>query len=184
MKNYVNIKLVVLGDENTGKTKFIEYLITCYDNINFENYIPSNGAAFGARSIIYNNKNYNLEIWDTSGQERYSPLNRIFFRDADMIFIFYNFYERKTFERVKFMIEDVKLGCDNINCICALIGNKYDLNIDTKEYNNLVFDEEVLEFANKNNIIYTHISTMEKHSNGINGLLKKTLDKYIEINMK
>ena len=182
MNDYVKVKIVVLGDENTGKTKFIEYLKNGYDNINFENYILTTAGSLVERSIIYNDKYYKLEIWDTLGKERYSILNRLFFRDADIIFIFFNYYERKTFERVKCFIDEVKLRCENKNCICVLIGNKYDLNIESKEYNNFVFDEEVLEFANNNSIIYTHISTLEKHSNGINELMIKTFHKFIEIN--
>ena len=63
----------------------------------------------------------------------------------------------------------------------ALIANKYDLCTNSKEDYNIFSEEEVLEFVEENNLIYSHLSILEKYSNGVNELLKKAIDKYIEI---
>ncbi len=49
------------------------------------------------------------------------------------------------------------------------------------EKDNIIDDEEVLEFAEKNKLIYSHISILEKYSQGVNELFKKVLNEYLKI---
>ena len=44
----------------------------------------------------------------------------------------------------------------------------------------IIKDEEVLEYAEENNIIFSHISIFDKYEDGINELLIKILNKYIK----
>ena len=61
--------------------------------------------------------------------------------------------------------------------ICFLIRSKYDLNLNL-EKNEIVSDEEALEFADKNNFIFTHISSFEKYGNGIDNLFDIIFKEY------
>ena len=67
--------------------------------------------------------------------------------------------------------------------IFLLIRNKYDLKInqenndnDNDNDNDYVPDEEALEFADKNNIIFTHASSFEKYETGIKELFTLILN--------
>ena len=60
-----------------------------------------------------------------------------------------------------------------------MIRNKYDSKINEKNLN-IVSDEEVLEFADKNNLFFQHISCFEKNENGIINLIELILDKIFD----
>ena len=178
MDEFYEIKIVVIGAQNTGKTLFCDCLTKAYEDLNFQPYQTSFSATFRVKKLIYNNNLFKLNVWDTVGQERYTALTKIFFKDSDIILIFYNYHEKQTFERAKFFIDYTKRESVNENCIYFLICNKYDMNLKSKDYENIVPDEEAIEIAKKNNMIFRHLSTFEKYSNGINELFKKALKEY------
>ena len=146
------IKLTIVGDENTGKTMF-SFIINKNYSYTFDEYYPSLTAQYLQKKIIFNNTIFSICIWDTAGKEKYTALSKIFFMDADIIFIFFNNNDRKSFERAKVYFELVKNKFENIeNIIIFLIANKYDLTKGSEE--NIVTDEEVFEFVDKNNSYY------------------------------
>ena len=156
MDERIMIQIGLIGGENTGKTTFRNYLT----NINLDknilkNYTPSISAQFISKEFIFKNKTYSLNIWDTVGAEKYRALLKIFVKESDIIFIFYNSLFRKSFEYAKSLYEYVKNYCNSNNAIYVLICNKYDLYIKEKLMKeNIVKDEEALEFADKNNLRY------------------------------
>jgi len=172
------IKLVFIGDIKTGKTTFSKYLIDGYKSINFEEYNESNGASYAAKTLVSNNQNYLFDIWDTAGLEKYSSLIKFFYRDADIIFILFNSHNRKSFERAKRDLELAKIECTNKNVVHILVENKYDLDINSIENENIIYDEEISEYVEENNIIFSHLSILEKYSNGVNELFIKAIKEY------
>ena len=172
------IKLVFLGGINTGKTMFCNFLVKGYEHLNFGEYISTAGASYLGKNFIYNNQNYSFDIWDTAGQEKYVNLTKIFYRDADIIFVFFNSHDRKSFERAKSDIESVKIFCENENVVYILVENKYDLDINSIENENILYDEEISEYIEENNIIFSHLSLLEKYSNGFNELFIKAIKEY------
>ena len=182
MDKGIYIKLVLIGEDNTGKTIFSEYLLNGYnENLFFKEYISTVGASYMGKQLIYKNKKFNLDVWDTPGQEKFLALVKFFFKDANIIFIFYNPYKINAFDKAKEIFYYAKENISNDKCVFALIANKYDLCTNSKEDYNIFSEEEVLEFVEENNLIYSHLSILEKYSNGVNELLKKAIDKYIEI---
>ena len=172
------IKLVFLGGINTGKTMFCNFLVKGYEHLNFGEYISTAGASYLGKNLIYNNQNYSFDIWDTAGQEKYVNLTKIFYRDADIIFVFFNSHDRKSFERAKNDIESIKIFCENKNVVYILVENKYDLDINSIENENILYDEEISEYIEENNIIFSHLSLLENYSNGFNELFIKAIKEY------
>ena len=172
------IKIVLLGYEKTGKTKFCEYLDGKNNEINFSEYISTSGASYFSKSIIYNNNLYNFDIWDTSGQEKYESLTKFFFRNASIVLIFFNYNNKKSFTKAKYLLNSVKEYTDMSDVIYVLIGNKYHEEINPDDDNEMVNEEEVLEFIEQNNLIFGHLSISEKYSNGVNELFKKVVREY------
>ena len=182
MDSEISIKLVLVGEENTGKTIFSQYLFGGYsENLLFEEYTSTVGASYMTRVLIYKNKIFKLDVWDTTGQEKYRSLIKFFFKDSSIVFIFFNSNKISSFDKAKDLVYSAKENTEVNKCVYALIANKYDLCKNSKEDSNIVSEEEVLEFVEENNLIYSHLSILEKYSNGVNELLKKALDKYIEI---
>ena len=178
-KNAIKIKLSVIGDECTGKSIFLKYLNNNkLDKSEYVEYIPTSGAAYFLKTLIYKNKIYKFNIWDNAGNIRFRQLNIIFLRNSKVILIFYNHMNRNSFETAKELISWSKDRCIN-NPIYVLVCNKYQLNMNEKT-KNIVRDEEVLEYAEKNDILFSHISIFDKYEDGINELLIKILNKYIQ----
>ena len=178
MNKNPKIKLVFIGRNDTGKTMFCNFLENGYEHLNFGKYISTPGASYHKKKLIYNNQNYFFNIWDTAGLEKYSSLMNFFYRDADIIFILFNSHNRKSFERAKRDLESVKMVCDNKNVVYILVENKYDLDINSIENENIIYDEEISEYVEENNIIFSHLSILEKYSNGVNELFIKAIKEY------
>ena len=145
-----DIKIVLLGYKETGKTKFFNYLEKkSIEDINFFVYQSTNGASYHSQTIIYNNNYYQLNLWDTSGEEKYESLTKFFYRDADIILLFFSYNNKESFEKAKYLLKLVKDFNIKSNVIIALIGNKYQEKNCSDEHNIKVSEEEVLEFAQK-----------------------------------
>ena len=70
--------------------------------------------------------------------------------------------------------------CDN-KAICILVRIKYDLGMnEDNRMNDFVSDEEALEFADKNNIKFAHVSSIEKYGDGIKELFSLILNQILE----
>ena len=181
-QNKVSLKIVLLGKDDTGKTKFVERLIAFNDHFKFnksKEYNPTVCGAYSTNIVKFNNKTFKLEIWDTAGQEIFKNLVRIFYKESDVILLFYNSFNKQSFETIKEFYNDCILRNINKNCKYIVIRDKYDLKLENKEY---VSDEEVLEFADKNNLLFTHISSYEKYETGIDNLIYLILNEFCKYN--
>ena len=178
---YLNntIKLVIIGGENSGKTKFIECLVKNKQDIDFSNYVPSNSVQYLLKKkIIYKNIFYRLDVWDTAGQEQYDPLAKIFYKDADIVFIFFIYNSKNSFKRANTIFQLAQINTKP-DVVFALIGNKYDEDKNClKEEDNILNEEEILEFVEKNNLIFGHLSIKENYSDGINEIFMKVMNEY------
>ena len=45
---------------------------------------------YKTKTIIANNCNINLELWDTAGQEKYSAISSIYYKGADFVIMAYD----------------------------------------------------------------------------------------------
>ena len=142
-----HLKIVLYGKDNTGKSKFNERLkaIKYYCEFNkLKEYNPTFGVLYTTKIVKFHDKGFKLEIWDTAGHERFANLNRIVFRESDVVLIFYDSFNKQSFEKIKEFYKDNILENINKNCKYIVIRGKYDLKLENKEY---VSDEEVLEFV-------------------------------------
>ena len=176
----IHLKIVLLGKDKTGKTKFNERLIVINDYCNFNKsklYRPTIGGTYSSKIVKFRDKIFKLDIWDTSGQERFKMLNRVFYKESDVILLFYDSFNKQSFEEIKEFYKDCRLH--NENCKYIVIRDKYDLKLENKEY---VSDEEVLEFADKRNIFFVHMSPYEKYETGIDDLIYLLLNEFCKYN--
>eukprot|EP00747_Dinoflagellata_sp_TGD_P178492 gnl/TRDRNA2_/TRDRNA2_27442_c0_seq1.p1 gnl/TRDRNA2_/TRDRNA2_27442_c0~~gnl/TRDRNA2_/TRDRNA2_27442_c0_seq1.p1 ORF type:complete len:219 (-),score=43.45 gnl/TRDRNA2_/TRDRNA2_27442_c0_seq1:294-950(-) len=119
-------KVVILGDESTGKTS----LITRYMHDTFADKVQATiGMDFQSKTVYVDGRTLRLQLWDTAGQERFRSLIPSYIRDAGAAIVVYDITKRKSFLAISKWMEDVRSerGSD---AVLALVGNKIDLEAD------------------------------------------------------
>ena len=184
-KNQITLKVITVGKSLIGKSFFcnrINLNYTKFQQLNLT-YIPTIGFEFYKKVIKLRNKIFSIDIWDTCGQEVYKSLITSFYKNSQIFLIFYDALDRNSFEMAKSYFEDIKIECKTINPIYVLVRSKYENVLNREEKNDIVTDEEALEFADENNIYFFHIGILEKYETGINNLFEFILNKYINNNL-
>ena len=166
------IKIVIVGSSETGKSILEQYLRD--GSVKFEDYIPTLGADYLIKVLLYKKNLYEIVLWDTT--ERFFQIAKSLMQGAHILFILFNYNDRRTFDFAKTLLNER----ENEQQVFVLVGAKYDLKINTDKKGNYVHEEEVLELADEKNTLCAHLSTLKKYSNGVNLLLKKSFDEYIK----
>lgn len=108
--NKLLCKAIFVGDTNTGKTCLLNQLV---DNKFTEN-APTIGTSLKYKKFtLDNNKILTLSFWDTSGQEKYHAINKIYYKDAKIVILVYDITNRKTYDEIKqYWINEIRSLCD------------------------------------------------------------------------
>ena len=147
----ITVKLLLLGDSTVGKTSIlVKYINDKFD----EGAIATVGVDYMDKIINYKNLKIELQIWDTSGEEKFRAITRNFYRNADGIFIVFDLTKKPTFDHVKIWISEAHDHNDTIKLV--LIGNKLDLKNEIE-----VSNELASSYAKRNNLKYFETSAKE-----------------------
>ena len=150
-KSEIKYKLIVIGDENVGKTSIINRFKS---NQFTGEYEPTVGLDFQSMSLYIDDQNVTLLLYDTAGQEKYRSLIPLYTKDAHIIFLIYDISNYDSFTNVEKWYD----ALSNVNkeeAIFFLVGNKVDLVEERK-----VKEEEGKEFAEQHNFIFQEISAL------------------------
>ena len=109
---------------------------------------------FYENKIKLRNKNFHLKFWDNSGNTIYSSLIVPFYKKAKISLIFYDALDRDSFEAAKLYFKDIKKKSEIVNHIFILVRNKYENILNINANNDIVDDEEALEYADKNGLYF------------------------------
>ena len=67
-------------------------------------------------------------MWDTAGQEKYRSINKLFYKDSNIVIFVYDITNKKSFDEIKnYWFEQVKENCDLNKIILGVAANKCDL---------------------------------------------------------
>lgn len=118
-------KLVIVGDGACGKT----CLLIVFSKDQFpEVYVPTVFENYVA-DIEVDNRQVELALWDTAGQEDYDRLRPLSYPDTDVILMSFSIDSPDSLENIpEKWTPEVKHFCPNVPII--LVGNKKDLRHD------------------------------------------------------
>ena len=145
-ENNLLSKVVIIGDTNVGKTNIIRRII----GEDFREMEATIGVEFMYVNIKEidkedPNKTMSIQIWDTSGAERYKAITTTHIRGADGAYIVYDISNESSFTHLIYWYNCIKDAADE-DIIIYLIGNKSDL---IYEEGRAVKKKDAIEFANK-----------------------------------
>ena len=120
----IKLKIMLIGDTNVGKTSLIKKY--CNDEFS-KNYISTIGIDFQVKYLNINKKKIKVQIWDTTGQERYQILAKNSFNSSDGFIIVYDITNRKSYNNINNWIEQINEAAPS-HSKSVIFGNKNDLN--------------------------------------------------------
>ena len=169
-KNY--IKVILVGDAGTGKTNLIG--VATGQEFNSQN-LTTTTCSYLRLMMKINNKEYQVNLWDTIGQEKYRSLTKIFFKDSKIVLFVYDITNRQSFESLQTWKKTIDEILGNVPTI-GVVGNKCDLYL-----NEQVKEEEGKKYADeiKAKFIYTSAKLDAKNFKiFLEGLVKDYVLKY------
>ena len=105
------------------------------------------------KTIQINNLMFNLNIWDTAGEEKYHAMAPIFYRGAQGAVVIFDVTNRETFKRATKWFSELSEFTEGRTKI-ILVGNKIDLP------NRVISNEEASELANKYKCNFLEVSAL------------------------
>ena len=165
--NITNYKIIFLGDRTVGKTSIIK----CFNEKKFEeSAVCTVGIDFVIKFIKRKDKKYKLDIWDTSGQERYKCLAESYCKNADGVIFVFDITNKQSMDNIKYWYNKI-IESENINNLaCVLVGNKSDLPNQ--------MDTNTISFTQKYNMKYIQVSA--KNNINIDEIFVIILDELIK----
>ncbi|MFX0105856.1 MAG: Rab family GTPase [Candidatus Hodarchaeota archaeon] len=124
----INLKLVVLGEGEVGKTSLINAF---FGKEIPEQYLPTIGSITTNKEYVIkkNQKEVKiiLSVWDTGGQRSFNPLNPVIYSDLDIVLLVFDLSKPKeTLQNLKSeYLENANRYSEDI--LSILVGNKLDL---------------------------------------------------------
>ncbi len=172
MDRQKEVKLIVVGETNVGKTSLIKQYI---DHTFVEEKTATIGYDTIQKELEINGKSIRLNIWDTCGQEQYRTINQMFVKNSKMALLVYDITDRETFEELKkYWYQYIKSALEE-ELIIGVAGNKCDLYEEEQ-----VKIEEGKEYAQSIGAVFKE--TTAKNNEAITELIELMAKKYIDSN--
>lgn len=142
-------KVIIIGEQGGGKTSIVKRLI---ENKYLEYREPTIGLDFTATQTNYDNKLIKYHFWDTAGQECFSNIIKVYYKNIAGCFIVVEVNDEEWEEHLVKWLGRYKMNSDDgITAKPIILANKLDLE--------RVFNKEEGEkFALDNDCLYYEIS--------------------------
>lgn len=149
------IKLVIVGDVGVGKSNLLHRYTRKEFNIES---IVTIGVAFDTITVEIEDRVIKMQIWDTSGQERFSSIVSSYYRRAVGAVLCYDISKRSSFESLDTWLQEVRSQAEPDAAI-VLVGTKSDL-----VHLRAVSEAEGAEYAKKNGLLFIETSALESQN--------------------
>ena len=94
------IKVILVGEKDTGKTSIINRLVS-------DSFDQSSSATIGKNTTNYTLNKIKLNIWDTSGEEKFRTVNSLFYKGAKIVLFVYSIVDRKSFDELSHQLVEL-----------------------------------------------------------------------------
>lgn len=102
------LKVVLMGESGAGKSS----LLRRFTNDTFTNaYCSTIGVDFAVKTLSFDGQVVKLQIWDTSGQERFRSITSSYYRGASAVLIVYAVNDEASFRGLERWLEEVRRYC-------------------------------------------------------------------------
>lgn len=113
-------KCCIIGDYGVGKTSMVRSLF----GESTSDVQTTVGIDFFSKTILVDDVNVYLNLWDTAGAERYQSLMHSYLNGSDIIIIVYDITDPNAMLRVPHWLRQI----ENVRpSVVAIVGNKKDL---------------------------------------------------------
>eukprot|EP01083_Nonionella_stella_P051827 137614_1 len=155
-EHVLEIKCVIYGDDNVGKTTLIIRAVC--SNFYLDSYDPTIEDYY-RKQISVHGQTVMVDVLDTAGEHQYSALQSEWILRANVFMLFFAINNRNTFENIEsYRNRILKARADSDNdCGMMLVATKCDL-----EHERQVSREEAIETANEWNVPYVETSARDK----------------------
>jgi len=168
MEQDIPVKIIILGEENAGKSCILARYLTG----SFDEYQKNTvGAQFMTKRTIFQNKTLKLNIWDTAGQERYQSFSKMYCRDAKAAILVYDLSNPLSIVAMKKWYE---MMCEDAlpqDCLLFVVGSKCDIGTFSGETKESIED---FCFSTKSD----HFLVSAKTGDGIEELFSSIIQQY------
>jgi Ras-related protein Rab-5C len=164
----IQVKIIILGEANVGKSCLLQRYLTGEYIESQENTV---GAKFLSKKVKYYNKQVKLNIWDTAGQERYQSFSKMYCRDAKAVILVYDLANPESIEGMKRWYNIMNQETLPTDCLVFVAGSKSDI-ADPSE----AVQDEIENFCLENRAENFLVSA--KTGSGIEELFGKIVEKY------
>ncbi|AYV78041.1 MAG: P-loop containing nucleoside triphosphate hydrolase [Edafosvirus sp.] len=149
-------KIIIVGDSSIGKSSLMKRFV---DNKFDGKYDITIGVDFGYKKIQIDDKQINIQIWDTAGQEVFRSLTKAYYKNAYGALLCFDVTNRKTFDQIDKWLHEINSEVtDPIHIF--LVGNKCDLEVKRQ-----VTYQEGVELAKFFKM--TYVETSSKNNSGV-----------------
>ena len=139
------IKILLLGESNVGKTSIFNRFITNKYESNISSTI---GVDFEAKTFEYKGKKYTIKLFDTAGQERFRSITQNYYHMGEAYFFVFDITNEHSFQSIPKWIESVKESTEEPKFI--ILANKDDIKDKVK-----ISDEAIKNELGQYNVIKT-----------------------------
>jgi Ras-related protein Rab-1A len=148
-------KLSIIGDSSVGKSS----LLLKYSDDIFDPYFNTTiGVDFRTKILEIEDKKFKLQIWDTSGQQRFKAILNFYIGESNGIIIMYDITNRISFNNITSWLRDIDYETAPYIPV-VIVGNKTDIISDR-----VVTYEEASKFAKEYDIQFVEISVKENEN--------------------
>ena len=154
-------KVLLIGNSGVGKSSLVERYTQNKFSLNIS---PTLVLNIVYNTVFFNDKSVKFQLWDTSGNDRYFYLTRIFSKGSSIILLIFDITNEKSFSRLNNWLSQ-NLNSFVISPLLVLVGTKKDLNFTRK-----VSSNKISKFCNKYHCSYFELSSLE--NDGISELFK------------
>ncbi|CAL5984953.1 Rab2a [Hexamita inflata] len=166
--NIKQFKVIIIGAPGTGTSILFNKLLNQSEYNQFDD-------EFGYQTVNYNNQTFKLQIWNTYRTFSHMRLSQHYYQNAQVVILVFSINESATLQQCTQLIEEIKLSVSDV--LIILVGQQFT---DQRQ----ISIDEIIYFAEMNNMTYIEISYLEDSQQQINVLRQQIVAQIIDQKLK